>query len=51
MFLINIDYRDDEDDEIVGIYIDNVLWNNEVFVGGSELNLLEGWIRENILFF
>ncbi|KAJ7327787.1 hypothetical protein OS493_026062 [Desmophyllum pertusum] len=33
-FSINTDNRDDEDDETAG--------NNEVFVGGSEPNLLEG---------
>ena len=48
-FSINIDNRDDEDDESAGIYIDNALGNNEVFVGGSEPNLLEGRTRENTL--
>lgn len=48
-FSINIDHRDDEDDETAGIYIDNALRNNEVFVGGSEPNLLEGRTRENTL--
>lgn len=48
-FSINIDNRDDEDDETTGIYIDNVLGNNEVFVGGSEPNLLDGRTRENTL--
>ena len=48
-FSINTDNRDDEDDETAGIYIDNVLGNNEVFVGGSEPNLLEGRSRNDTL--
>lgn len=48
-FSINIDNRDEEDDETAGIYIDNALGNNEVFVGGSEPNLLDSRTRENTL--
>ena len=48
-FSINIDHRDDEDDETAGIYIDDALRNNEVFVGGSEPNLLDSRTRENTL--
>lgn len=48
-FSINTDIRDGEDDETAGIYIDNILGSSEVFVGGSEPNLLERRSREDTL--
>ena len=41
--------KDDEYDETAGIYIENILRNSDVFVGGSEPNLLDGRSREGTL--
>ena len=48
-FSINIDNRDEDYDENVGIFIDRVLGNGNVLVGGSEPNLLDGRSREGTL--
>ena len=48
-FSINIENKDDDDDETAGIFIDNALRSNQVFIGGSEPNLLDGRSREDTL--
>ena len=48
-FSINIDNRDEDYDENAGIFIDRALGSGNVFVGGSEPNLLEGRSREGTL--
>ena len=48
-FSINIENKDDEFDENVGVFIENALRGNQVFVGGSEPNLLDSRSREGTL--
>ena len=48
-FSINIDNKDDDPDEVAGVFIENALRAGNFFVGGSEPNLLDGRSREGTL--
>ena len=48
-FSINIDNKDDDPDEVAGVFIENALRAGNYFVGGSEPNLLDGRSREGTL--
>ena len=48
-FSINVDSKDEDFDEIAGMFMHNILGNGNNFVGGSEPNLLEARSREGTI--